>query len=64
MSDSSKERFQQLLFYALVLLMGYLAFQVLSPFLASLAWAAVFAMMFHGVHRELVPRFGRTGPRS
>ena len=58
MSDSSKERFQQLLFYALVLLMGYLAFQVLSPFLASLAWAAVFAMMFHGVHRELVPRFG------
>jgi predicted PurR-regulated permease PerM len=58
MSDSSKERFQQLLFYALVLLMGYLAFQVLSPFLASLAWAAVFAMMFHGVHREMVPRFG------
>jgi predicted PurR-regulated permease PerM len=58
MSDSAKERFQQLLFYALVLLMGYLAFLVLSPFLASLGWAVVFAMMFHGVHMELAPRFG------
>jgi predicted PurR-regulated permease PerM len=59
MRDSSKERFQQLLFYVLVLVMGYLAYLVLSPFLASLAWATVFAMMFHGVHLEMVPRFGR-----
>jgi predicted PurR-regulated permease PerM len=59
MPDSSKERFQQLLFYVLVLVMGYLAYLVLSPFLASLAWATVFAMMFHGVHLEMVPRFGR-----
>ena len=58
MAESPKERFQQLLFYALVLLMAYLALLVLSPFLASLAWAAVFAMMFHGVFRELVPRMG------
>jgi predicted PurR-regulated permease PerM len=58
MAESSKERFQQLLFYALVLLMAYLALLVLSPFLGSLAWAAVFAMMFHGVYRELVPRLG------
>jgi predicted PurR-regulated permease PerM len=53
-----KERFQHLLFYALVLLMGYMSYLVLSPFLASLAWAVVFALMFHGVHRELVPKFG------
>jgi predicted PurR-regulated permease PerM len=59
MPDSSKERFQQLLFYVLVLVMGYLAYLVLSPFLASLAWATVFAMMFHGAHLEMVPRFGR-----
>jgi predicted PurR-regulated permease PerM len=58
MAESPKERFQQLLFYALVLLMAYLALLVLSPFLGSLAWAAVFAMMFHGVYRELVPRLG------
>jgi predicted PurR-regulated permease PerM len=55
---SPKERFQQLLFYALILLMGYLVYLVLSPFLASLAWAAVFAMMFRGAHLELVPKVG------
>jgi predicted PurR-regulated permease PerM len=58
MPFTTKERFQQLLFYGLVLLMGYLAYLVLSPFLASLAWAVVFAMMFHGVHKEMVPKFG------
>jgi predicted PurR-regulated permease PerM len=58
MQDSPKERFQQLLFYALVLLVAYLAFLVLGPFLSPLAWAAVFAMMFYGVHSELVPRVG------
>jgi predicted PurR-regulated permease PerM len=60
MQDSPKERFQQLLFYALVLLMAYLAVLVLGPFLAPLAWAAVFAMMFHGVHKELEPKIGAT----
>jgi predicted PurR-regulated permease PerM len=58
MSDTVKERFSQLLFYALVLLTGYLAFIVIRPFLASLAWATVFAMMFHRVHVELAPRIG------
>jgi predicted PurR-regulated permease PerM len=58
MPDSPKERFQQLLFYALVLLMAYLAVLVLGPFLAPLAWAAVFAMMFYGVHKELQPKIG------
>ena len=53
MSDTAKDRFSLLLFYLLVLVTGYLAYQVLSPFLAPLAWAAVFAMMFYGVHVEL-----------
>jgi predicted PurR-regulated permease PerM len=58
MPDSSKERFQQLLFYALVLLVAYLAILVLRPFLSSLGWAVVFALMFHGVYSELVPKVG------
>ena len=58
MSDTAKDRFSRLLFYVLVLVMGYLAFQVLSPFLAPLAWAAVFAMMFYSVHLELAARIG------
>ena len=53
MSDTAKDRFSRLLFYVLVFVMGYLSYQVLSPFLAPLAWAAVFAMMFQGVHAEL-----------
>lgn len=61
MLDSGKDRFSQLLFYTLVLLMAYLAFMVLSPFLASLAWAAVFAMTFYRVHVRLATRLGPTG---
>jgi predicted PurR-regulated permease PerM len=58
MSDSSRERFSQLIFYALIILIGYLTYLVMSPFLAPLAWAAVFAVMFYPVHRELSPRIG------
>jgi predicted PurR-regulated permease PerM len=58
MSDTPKERFSRLLFYLLVLLVGYLTFEVIQPFLGPLAWAAVFAMMFHRVHLELARRIG------
>jgi predicted PurR-regulated permease PerM len=58
MADSSRERFSQLIFYALIVLVGYLTFLVISPFLTSLAWAAVFAMMFHRVHLDLLPKLG------
>ena len=58
MSDTAKDRFSRLLFYALILVTGYLAYRVISPFLAPLAWAAVFAMMFHTVHVELTGRIG------
>ena len=58
MADTGKDQFQRLLFYALVFLAGYLAYLVLSPFLVSLTWAAVFAMMFHSLHVSLAPRIG------
>jgi predicted PurR-regulated permease PerM len=58
MSDTVKDRFSRLSFYVLILVIGYLTFQVLSPFLSPLAWAAVFAMMFHAVNNELTQRFG------
>jgi predicted PurR-regulated permease PerM len=61
MPDTGTERFAQLVFYALVLLMGYLAYLVISPFLASLAWGAVFALMFYRVNLGLVGRLGPTG---
>jgi predicted PurR-regulated permease PerM len=58
MHETTRERFQLLLFYALIALIGYLTFLVISPFLSSLAWAAVFAMMFHAMHMELTPKIG------
>ncbi len=58
MPDSSRERFSQLVFYALIILIGYLTYLVMSPFLAPLAWAVVFAVMFYRVHLELSPRIG------
>jgi len=58
MPETARDRFSQLLFYLLVVVMGYLTFQVISPFLSPLAWAAVFAMMFHGVHLDLAARIG------
>jgi len=58
MADTGKDQFQRLLFYGLVFLAGYLAYLVLSPFLVSLTWAAVFAMMFHSLHARLSPGIG------
>jgi predicted PurR-regulated permease PerM len=58
MTDTGRERFSQLIFYVLVILTGYLAFLVIKPFLPSLGWAVVFAIMFHGVHMDLAARLG------
>ena len=54
----SRERFSQLVFYALIVLIGYLTYLVISPFLAPLAWAAVFSVMFYRVHLEMATRIG------
>ena len=59
MHTGGRDRFNQLLFYSLVVMTAYLVFVVLRPFVASLAWAAIFAMMFHPVHLQLS---GRVGP--
>jgi predicted PurR-regulated permease PerM len=44
--------------YALVLLGMYLTYLILSPFLAPLTWAAMFAVLFHGTQVRLAPRIG------
>jgi predicted PurR-regulated permease PerM len=58
MSETARDRFARLLFYLLVIVTGYLTYLVIEPFLASLAWAAVFAMLFHPVHARLAGRIG------
>lgn len=52
------DRFRQLLFYAVLLIVGYLAFRVIGPFLAPLAWAGIIAMMMFPVQAELERRIG------
>lgn len=48
--------FGQLLFYGVVLLVAYLVYLVIQPFLTSLAWAAILAMTFNPLRRRLIGR--------
>jgi predicted PurR-regulated permease PerM len=59
-SGSEHDRFLLVLFYTVLLLTGYLAFSVVKPFLASLAWAGVFAMVLNPVQSRLARRIGRS----
>ena len=57
--ETERGRFARLLFYVVVLMVGYLAFQVVGPFVAPLAWAGVFAMVLSPVHARLAARLKR-----
>ena len=59
MSETDRDRLQRPPFYVLVLVAIYLSYLVLGPFLVPLAWAAVFAMMFHGAQVQLAAQIGR-----
>lgn len=50
----------QLIFYGGVILIGYLAFLIIAPFLVPLGWAGVLAVSVQPVFRELAPRLGRS----
>lgn len=52
------ERFGQLLFYTVVLVIGYLAYLVAQPFLGPLAWAAILALSLNPLHERLSGRLG------
>jgi predicted PurR-regulated permease PerM len=52
------QRFSTLLFYAAVLLLGYLLFLIVEPFLVQLGWAAVLAICFYPFYEKLARRLG------
>ena len=52
-----RERLAALGFYAVVVLLAYLIFQLFRPFLAPLAWSAVLAICFYPTHRRIERRF-------
>jgi predicted PurR-regulated permease PerM len=58
--ETTRERLSTLLFYAAVILLGYLVYLVFAPFLVPLAWAAVLVVLFHPWHTHLVRRWGES----
>jgi predicted PurR-regulated permease PerM len=57
--ETERDRFARVLFYAVVFVIGYLAFRVVGPFLAPLTWAAVFAMVLFPLQTRLRRRLKR-----
>ena len=55
---SNRDRFTHLIFYAVVIVLGYLTFLIFAPFLVPLAWAAILVVLFHPWHVRLARRWG------
>ena len=53
MADVRRKSLGRPVLYALILVGLYLGYQILGPFLAALTWAAIFAMLFHGMQAWL-----------
>jgi len=56
---NERERFTTLIFYGVVLLLGYLLLRVFQPFFGPLGWAAVLAICVYPWNEKLVSRLGR-----
>jgi predicted PurR-regulated permease PerM len=59
MAKNAAERFEDVFFYGVILLLVYLVYLVFEPFLVPLGWAAVFAVIFHSLNKRLERRLGR-----
>jgi predicted PurR-regulated permease PerM len=57
-APSDRQRVNVLFFYGAVLLLGWLFFQIIAPFLVEIAWAAVLAICFQPAHARLAGRLG------
>ena len=59
MADMRRKSLGRPVLYALILVGIYLAYRILGPFLGALTWAAVFAVLFHGMQvwlaRKMTP---------
>jgi predicted PurR-regulated permease PerM len=53
-------RLANLIFYAVVLMIGYLVFLVFHPFFGPLAWAAVLTVVFYPWHERLANHWGNS----
>src|SRR5918996_292255 len=53
-----RERVATLMFYGVIVLLGYFLVRIFAPFFAPLGWAAVLAIFVFPWHERLVPRYG------
>jgi len=58
--QNAENRFSNVLFYGVVLCLGYFVFRVFEPFLVPLGWAAVFGVIFYSLNKRFERKWGRT----
>jgi predicted PurR-regulated permease PerM len=59
-TQNTDYRFNNFLFYGVILCLAYLVFRVFEPFLAPLGWAAVFGVLFHSLNKRFERKWGST----
>ena len=57
-AQTERERLNLIIFYGAILLLGYLAYKILQPFILPLAWAGVLALCAYPLFGKLEPRLG------
>lgn len=60
MVQNAENRFSNVLFYGVVLGLGYLVFRVFQPFFSPLAWAVVLGVIFYSLNKQFERKWGRT----
>lgn len=58
--DRESRRISTLIFYGTVLLLAWLAYRIVEPFLVQIGWAVVLAICLHPIQTRLRPRLGPT----
>jgi predicted PurR-regulated permease PerM len=59
-SKTTSDRLTTVLSYGALLLLGYLVFLIVEPFLVPLAWSAVLAIFFYPLHERIARRLRPT----
>ena len=58
--DRESRRISTLIFYGTVLLLAWLAYRIVEPFLVQIGWAVVLAICLDPIQTRLRPRLGPT----
>jgi len=59
-NTTTSDRLTTVLSYGALLLLGYLVFQIVAPFLKPLVWSAVLAIFFYPVYEKLLRKTSPT----